>query len=198
MLEKDPAAFKSVFAAESGAALEAQERKTQTYQDWLKRLAVEDKRFHTLWNSGIGQIDRTKPMLKTVPLKSALKTLPNPSGLQVGNEFPPSMYTREEYTDPIRTYIVDTYGTFLRFENRSVDDEESVTRWTESLANGVTAKKEKPAIHTRDFRPGGGKPEADKKTVEKLYNRKIAPLSAAERDRPPQLYAHDFVHKSGV
>ena len=83
MLEKDPAAFKSVFAAESGAALEAQERKTQTYQDWLKRLAVEDKRFHTLWNSGIGQIDRTKPMLKTVPLKSALKTLPNPSGLQV-------------------------------------------------------------------------------------------------------------------
>ena len=45
-----PEFLKSVFAAESGAALEEQERKTQTYQAWLNRLAVDDKRFHILWN----------------------------------------------------------------------------------------------------------------------------------------------------
>jgi len=42
--------LKSVFATESGAELEEQERKSQTYQTWLNKLAVDDKRFHILWN----------------------------------------------------------------------------------------------------------------------------------------------------
>ena len=46
----------SVFAAESGAALEEQERKTQMYQAWLNKLAVNDKRFHVLWNRSASQI----------------------------------------------------------------------------------------------------------------------------------------------
>lgn len=34
LFEQDPEALKSVFAAESGAALEAQERKSKTYNEW--------------------------------------------------------------------------------------------------------------------------------------------------------------------
>ena len=45
--------LKSVFACEAGATLEEQERKTQTYQAWLNRLAVDDKRFHILWNRSL-------------------------------------------------------------------------------------------------------------------------------------------------
>ena len=48
--ETRPEFLKSVFAAESGAALEEQERKSQTYQTWLNKMAVDDKRFHILWN----------------------------------------------------------------------------------------------------------------------------------------------------
>lgn len=38
--ESDPAALRSVFAAESGAALEAQERKSDTYQEWKRSGAL--------------------------------------------------------------------------------------------------------------------------------------------------------------
>ena len=57
-----------------------------------------------------------------------------------------------QYIDPIQTYIVDTYGVKLRFEEKSVDDESRVTRWINPVAPGLKEDKEKPAIHAQDFR----------------------------------------------
>jgi hypothetical protein len=67
--ENRPEFLKSVFAAESGAALEEQERKTQTYQAWANRLAVDDKRFHVLWNRS------TLPGISNEPIPPILRLL---------------------------------------------------------------------------------------------------------------------------
>ena len=38
--------------------------------------------------------------------QEALKGLLRPDGLHPGREFPPSMLAREQYLDPLRTYVV--------------------------------------------------------------------------------------------
>ena len=189
--EKDPAFLKSVFAAESGAALEEQERKTQTYNSWANRLQVNDKRFHVLWNGGKSQIDRQKPLLKNLPVKGTLQALANPDGCQPGKEYPPSMFARDQYIDPIQTYIVDTYGVRLRFEEQSVDNETRVTRWIQPMAPGVKVDKEKPAMHSADFQ-GNSRQKATAIPHEKLSYKPIAALKNDEKDRPAALYAHTY------
>jgi len=190
--ETRPEFLKSVFAAESGAALEEQERKTQTYQAWANKMAVDDKRFHILWNSGKGQVDRQRPLLKTQATKVSLKTLPKPDGCQPGLENPASMFARDQYIDPTRSYIVDSYGVSLRFEEKSVDDESRVTRWIEPIAPGLRNDKERAAIHTRDFRTLLHKPPEQLLPTEKITYRPIAPLGNSEADRPGRLYAHTY------
>jgi hypothetical protein len=76
-----------------------------------------------------------------------------------------------QYIDPIRTYIVDTYGVALRFEERSVDDESRVTRWIDPIAPGLRTAKEKPAIHTGDFRTTLHKPPEREIATEKISYR---------------------------
>jgi hypothetical protein len=63
--------LKSVFACEAGATLEEQERKTQTYQAWLNRLAVDDKRFHILWNRSYHPLNLAPNLIVTFSLQSA-------------------------------------------------------------------------------------------------------------------------------
>ena len=118
LFEKDPDALKSVFAAESGAALEAQERKSKTYNTWKEKMVVDNKTFHVLWTGGSGLKAKQMPLLKDKPQKRILKTMPHKGGLQPDHPYPGSMYTKDSYVDPLETYIVDTYGTFLRFEDK--------------------------------------------------------------------------------
>jgi hypothetical protein len=49
-----------------------------------------------LRGSGKGQIDRQKPLLKGLPTKVALKTIPHPEGFQVGLENPASMFALDQ------------------------------------------------------------------------------------------------------
>ena len=63
--------LKSVFACEAGATLEEQERKTQTYQAWLNRLAVDDKRFHILWNRSFHPLNLAPNLIVIFSLQSA-------------------------------------------------------------------------------------------------------------------------------
>ena len=104
--------------AESGAALEAQERKSKTYNTWKEKMVVDNKTFHVLWTGGSGLKAKHMPLLKDKPQNRILKTMPHKGGLQPDHPYPGSMYTKDSYVDPIETYIVDTYGTFLRFEDK--------------------------------------------------------------------------------
>jgi hypothetical protein len=184
LFEQDPEMLKSVFAAESGAALEAQERKSKTYKDWADNLVVNNKTFHVLWNGGTGSMAKQVPLLKNDPQTRYLKKMPYKDGVQPGQKFPGSMYTRDAYVDPSETYIVDTYGTFLRFEDKSLDDRTAVTRWIESKAIGVKKEQEKIASNPRDFRPFGNKLPKDMVNKEKLYQRSIPPLKPSEKTAP--------------
>merc|ERR1719263_586471 len=101
------------------------------------------------------------------------------------------MFARDQYIDPIQTYIVDTYGVKLRFEEKSVDDEARVTRWINPVAPGLKEDKEKPAIHAQDFR-GITRQKLTDIPIDKLAIRPIAPLTHSEADRPSALYAHTY------
>jgi hypothetical protein len=49
-----------------------------------------------LCGSGKGQADRQKPLLKGLPTKVALKTIPHPEGIHPGLENPASMFARDQ------------------------------------------------------------------------------------------------------
>jgi hypothetical protein len=84
-----------------------------------------------------------------------------------------------QYIDPIRTYIVDTYGVSLRFEEKSVDDEARVTRWFDPIAPGLREAKEKPAVHAADFISYPHKAKEREIPTEKItYRCLIVPLLA--------------------
>ena len=84
-----------------------------------------------------------------------------------------------QYIDPIRTYIVDTYGVSLRFEEKSVDDETRVTRWFDPIAPGLREAKEKPAAHASDFISYPHKAKEREIPTEKItYRCLFAPLLA--------------------
>jgi hypothetical protein len=89
---------------------------------------------------------------------------------------------RAQYIDPIRTYIVDTYGVALRFEEMSVDDESRVTRWINPVAPGLREAKEKPAIHAADFMSYPHKAKQREIPNEKItYRFVVLPVLACSR-----------------
>ena len=163
---------------------------TQTHTHTLSfslSLACARARPLSLRHSGKGQVDRQRPLLKTQATKVSLKTLPKPDGCQPGLENPASMFARDQYIDPTRSYIVDSYGVSLRFEEKSVDDESRVTRWIEPIAPGLRNDKERAAIHTRDFRTLLHKPPEQLLPTEKITYRcgvyLIELLCVCERER---------------
>lgn len=81
-------------------------------------MVVNNKTFHILWTGGTGPKAKNQPLLKDAPQTKYLKKMPHKRGLQPDHPYPGSMYTKDSYVDPIETFVVDTYGTFLRFEDK--------------------------------------------------------------------------------
>ena len=122
----------------------------------------------------------------------SIVTLKSWSLATIDNDLLTGVCGRAQYIDPVRTYIVDTYGVALRFEEKSVDDETRVTRWINPVAPGLREAKEKPAIHAADFMCYPHKAKQREIPNEKItYRFVLLPVLACLRDR-----FHSLCHRT--